>query len=118
MIYMLKIDDANKEYYDLFDDLSIDDKIYVLKLDDVEIGFGLVGIGTNNKLYINIFEKYRGNGYGSYLYLEMLKKINTDFKIRVDKNNFNIINIIVKYGGCEIGRDGKFITFFVTKYRV
>ena len=52
---------------------SINSKVYILKLNNNIVGYGIVkNANDDNKIYIHILEDYQSNGYGTYLFKELL----------------------------------------------
>lgn len=84
---------------------------YALVNDSQQI-LGIASINNNssiNKIDINVYEKYRGNGYGKVLFGEALKQYknkynNDDLRFEVDDQSlFN--SILQKFGGVNVSNN-------------
>ena len=89
---------------------------YVLYVDDIPVGYGRVRhsssdyletvVGAGNLGY-GIAKEYRGKGYGSILFKELLKKCKEigyrEIKLFPMKNNAPTLKIMLKNGGRIIG---------------
>ena len=89
---------------------------YVLYINDIPVGYGRVRhssseyletvVGAGNLGY-GIAKEYRGKGYGSILFKELLKKCKEigykEIKLFPMKSNSPSINIMLKNGGQIIG---------------
>jgi len=117
---MLKIIKKEKENFGKdFPDINIlnADKLYILYLDKKEIGYASINESDKyHKIVICILKEQQGNGYGTYLFREMLKEINQEFELAVDIDNYKMIRIITRCGGKELGRNGKEVFFLIPKY--
>lgn len=93
-------------------------KVYILNLDNEQIGYATINENDKyHKISIYIVSEQQGNGYGTYLFREMLKKIEGEVILAVQINNYKMIRIIVGCGGKEMGRNGKEV-FFQIPYKV
>ena len=74
---------------------------YILRDDNVIIGYGSIIENTNNEIEIFIFPEYRGNGYGKQLFNNLIKAINNRNIVKIKFDNINIIakRIVEKVGG-------------------
>lgn len=77
---------------------------YLLQNDVAQLGYATVDFNAkDNNIYVFINPEHRSNGYGSYLFAEMVKMFKQknvqDLKFNIEKNNTNAINIIVKNNG-------------------
>ena len=93
--------------------LQENEELISLDLDGKNIGYGIIRDNTDNPIEIFILKQYQNNGYGSYLFCELLKKLNKPLNIIIPIDNFKMIKIIVKNNGIELGRNGKNIMFFI-----
>ena len=89
---------------------------YVLYVDDIPVGYGRVRhssseyletvVGAGNLGY-GIAKEYRGKGYGSFLFKELLKKCEElgykENKLLPMKSNTPTVKIMLKNGGRIIG---------------
>lgn len=91
------------------------DNLYSLTLDNKTIGYGIIREDKTNKIEIYILKQYQNNGYGSFLFLELLKKINMDIKLKTTIDNHKMKKIITKYHGKEISRNGEYIFYVITR---
>ena len=98
--------------------------IYFLYIDDIPVGYGRVRhssseyletvVGAGNLGY-GIAKEYRGKGYGSILFKELLKKCKEigykEIKLFPMKSNEPTVKIMLKNGGQIIGdfKDLKYI---------
>lgn len=85
---------------------------YLLQNDVAQLGYATVDFNAkDNNIYVFINSEHRSNGYGSYLFAEMVKifkqKNVQDLKFNIEKNNTNAINIIVKNNGKLLLEDGQ-----------
>ena len=119
----LQITDNNSRGIDLPEDW-IPYTTYVLYIDDVPVGYGRVRhssseymetvVGAGNLGY-GIAKGYRGKGYGSVLFKELLKKCKEigykEIKLFPMKSNEPTVKIMLKNGGQIIGdfKDLKYI---------
>jgi len=115
---VIKIDDKLDMFKDDFE-VESNCNFYLLRLDEKTIGRSKIFTAeqTNNRLEIFILSEYRGNGYGKYLFGEMLKEIKKDGykEINVQINRENIIarKIIEDFGGLKIAQNKEITTFVV-----
>lgn len=92
-------------------DHSNSDK-YILKECEQELGFAYIYHGVkNNNIYVFINQVNRSNGYGTFLFNEMINIIKTSklahLTFDIEKSNFSANSIIAKFGGKILSEDGK-----------
>ncbi|HIR49232.1 MAG TPA: GNAT family N-acetyltransferase [Candidatus Faecimonas gallistercoris] len=97
--------------------LSEHDLFYIADFNTKEIGYGIIKQGETNKIEIYIYEKYQGNGYGSFLFGKLLKEIDTHLELKVKLDNEKMKRIILKYNGKELSRNGKYVIYVVPKIK-
>ena len=75
--------------------------VYILRNDEIIIGYGKINTDVNNKVEIFILPEYRGNGYGKQLFDNLIKTINNLNCIMITFENNNVIakRIIESFGG-------------------
>lgn len=85
---------------------------YVLKLDAKEIGYSYIfhEVKSNN-IFIFVNQENRSNGFGSFLFGEMLKIIKSSklshLFFDIEKPNYSANNIIAKFNGQILSEDDK-----------
>ena len=74
---------------------------YALKLEDTLIGYGKINNDLSNKIEIFIVPEYRGNGYATQLFNNLISEIKDTKYIYLTFQNTNIIakRIVEKKGG-------------------
>ena len=84
----------------LEDSIKEQSDVYVIKKDDVVIGWGKINHNEDNKIEISILHEYRGNGYGTELFRELLKTFDKSEIIYLTFEDSNIIakRIVEKFG--------------------
>lgn len=85
---------------------------YVLKFNEKEIGYSYIfHEAKNNNIYIFINQENRSNGFGSFLFGEMLKIIKSSklshLFFDIEKPNYSANNIIAKFNGQILSEDDK-----------
>ena len=85
---------------------------YVLKFNEKEIGYSYIfHEAKNNNIYIFINQDNRSNGFGSFLFGEMLKIIKSSklshLFFDIEKPNYSANNIIAKFNGQILSEDDK-----------
>ena len=95
-------------------DINIENKdhikdIYIFKLDDKKIGYGIITDNKDDLIKIYIDEEYRSNGYGKKFFGKMLGLINSNVKVKTD--NEHMICIIKYYKGVELTRLNGIVSF-------
>ena len=85
---------------------------YVLKFNEKEIGYSYIfHEAKNNNIYIFINQENRSNGFGSFLFGEMLKIIKSSKLSRlffdIEKPNYSANNIVAKFNGQILSEDDK-----------
>ncbi len=68
---MVLIKDIEKPYYKIQGEY---DFYYEIYSDDILVGVAAIGRKSANMLYILIYEKYRGNGFGKEAFKILLQK--------------------------------------------
>lgn len=99
---ILKLNISDKENSDKF----------LLKFNEKEIGYSYIfQEAKNNNIYIFINQENRSNGFGSFLFGEMLKIIKSSklshLFFDIEKPNYSANNIIVKFNGQILSEDDK-----------
>lgn len=89
--------------------------VYSLLLENQNIGYGIIRNNSECKIEIYILDEYQGNGYGNYLFTELLNKVKDNINLKVDLCNNIMRRIIKKNGGIELGRNGKYIYYVIKK---
>ena len=88
---------------------------YSLKLDGKEIGYGCIYVREINPIEIYIDEQYRSNGYGKYLFAQLLliakERGVVGMIFEVTEENYRFITIIGQAGAKQIGKNGAIIKF-------
>lgn len=88
---------------------------YSLRLEDIEVGYGYVFDRKNNPIEIYIHEQYRSNGYGKYLFAQLLQILKERGVVGVTfeaaEENYRFITIIGQAGAQQIGKVDKIIKF-------
>ena len=92
MLNIVKVEKIEIELKKMFE-LNKGEEIYSLELDEKNIGYGIIRNNDNEKIEIYILNQYQRNGYGTYLFNELLKIINKDIYIRV--KNGKIISSVL-----------------------
>lgn len=94
-------DDQSKNYIP-----SLNGILFSLTIDGKIVGYARLENIENNPIEIYVLQQYRGNGYGTVLYkniLAELKKSNLkDFKTSIDKENYIMTRILEKNGALKI----------------
>ena len=95
---MITFEKFNNELIDFL--VEKQSEIYVLKKDNIIIGYGKINNDVNNRIEIFIISEYRGNGYGKELFSNLVKTFNTIDIIYLTFENANIIakRIVEKFG--------------------
>lgn len=112
---MLKIEKASNNDINAMFNIKNGDLVYSLLLEQKNIGYGIIRNNDDCKIEIYILNEYQGNGYGSFLFKELIKKIIGEINLKVDINNVVMKRIIEKNNGIELGRDGKYIYYVIKK---
>lgn len=110
---MLEIERVNSNDTKSMFNIINGEEIYSLLLDKKNIGYGIIRNNNECKIEVYILEEYQGNGYGSFLFKELLKKIKKDINLKIDISNVIIKRIIENNNGIELGRDGQFIYYII-----
>ena len=88
---------------------------YSLKLDGKEIGCGYIYDREINPIEIYIDENHRSNGYGKYLFSQLLQiakeRSVAGMIFEVAEENYRFITIIGQVGAKRIGKNGAIIKF-------
>ncbi len=113
---IIKINDNLNDFKDIFEvtDSSI---LYVLRLDGNTVGYSKINLDqeTDNRFEMFIFEEHRGNGYGKYLFGEMLKEIKSlgykEINLQIKRNNLIARKLIEFAGGLKLSQKKDIITF-------
>ena len=90
---------------------------YSLLLEGAEVGYGYVFDRDINPIEIYIYEQYRSNGYGKYLFSQ-LARIAKDRGVasmifEVPESNYRFITIIGQLGAVRLGSDGFIVKFLL-----
>lgn len=83
---------------------------YILKNKDIELGYSYIfDSAPNNNVYVFIHPEHRSNGYGSYLFGEMLKIMKSlgskAIKFDIEKTDVCANNILAKFKGLLLSED-------------
>lgn len=75
---------------------------YELRKDNQVMGVGTIALNNKvNKIYIEIKNEFQSNGYGTFLFCELLdilrKKGYKQIELIIKRSNYKIINIINKF---------------------
>lgn len=103
----IKLNETNlKKVINVNIDFNCD--IYALKDQNI-LGYGLLKEDKTN-LYIYVKEEFRGNGYGTKIFNELLdiirKKTNyNDISLAINKEDMRTNNIIKNNGGIEVSKE-------------
>lgn len=97
--------------------LSAKDKLYILRLNNINIGYGIIRNSINsNRIYIQIFDEFQSNGYGTYLFKELIRMIDEELEFSIDYSNYKMIRIILNdCNGKELTRKNQLIYLVVPK---
>lgn len=95
--------------------LTNGDKLYGCYVDDNIIGYAIIRNNLEERVYLEILDKYQGYGYGSSAFKELLFLINGIVKCSVSLDNIKMQRIILKNNGIEAGRDGHLIHYVIEK---
>lgn len=113
---MLNIVESNDNNYIKMNNinLSLKEELYLLKLDNNDIGYGIINNDAiTNKVYIHIFDEYQSNGYGTYLFKKLLKILNEKLEFSIDYSNYKALRIIYNCNGQELARKDNLIYLVV-----
>lgn len=88
--------------------------IYTLK-DEKIVGYGFIKNDEDNQLNIHVLEKYRGNGYGTILFKNLLNVIDDkkEINLTVSKENIPINRIIKSSGGILVFEGSKCSNYII-----
>lgn len=90
---------------------------YKLLKDDEMIGVASINKDDEDKVYIFIKKELRGNGYGKFLFSEILKELKkkgySEVIVKFEKDNIQMLKIINKNGGKHISTDKKIIRYVI-----
>lgn len=114
---------TNEDYPELYDNGL---EKYILM--NSEENNKIIGIATINdeaevnKISVNILEKYRSNGYGKFMFQELLKEYETNYdasELRFEVNETNEFNnILHKFGSINIAnKNGTLVHILPLKRR-
>ena len=70
---------------------------YSIYEDDKIIGFSAVNKDSNNMIYVYVEPHYRGNGFGTRIFNEMVEMFKNDIILTVETSNVIINRIISHY---------------------
>lgn len=95
--------------------------IYVLKEKDI-LGYGFIKKVSKNPICVYVLDKYRGNGYGTILFrnlLDVIKKNSIDEELQdkkeiyftLSKEEGRIHRIIRRSGGMVVFEDGNSVSY-------
>lgn len=90
---------------------------YKLMREEKTIGFGTINQNEENKLYIFVEEKERGNGYGDLLFSKILEETKNkgynEVQISFNRNNMPMLKIASHSGGVHISSDGDTVRYVI-----
>lgn len=109
MLEFCKGDESLKETLKVEDD---ENDLYTLRLDGELIGYGILNKDkdkTSNVIWIEIMDKYRGNGYGKALFAKLVeeaKKLGYQ-RLFLDfpKDNVILKKLVMDYNGIFIANE-------------
>ena len=113
---VIKIDDNLEEFKSVFE-ISNNSTFYILRLNDKTIGRARIYNvdQTNNKFDVYVSEEFRGNGYGKFLFDEIVKEIKQmgykEVKLQINRKNLIGRRLIEAAGGLKISQKGEITTF-------
>ena len=74
------------------------DYYYEIFSDNIPIGYGAIANNNSDMLYMNIYEKYRGNNYGIQVFESMMDKVKElgldKLFVIIENNNIQMNRII------------------------
>ncbi len=90
--------------------------IYALKNQNI-LGYGLLKEDKTN-LYIYVKKEFRGNGYGTKIFNELIDIIRkntnySDISLSINKEDIRTNNIIKNNGGIEVSKEKNNITYII-----
>lgn len=92
-------------------------KAYELTNNNETIGFGTINKDNNNLLSVYIKDEYRGNGYGTELFNNLLSHARNmgynDAKLTVSKHNTPAIKMIQGANGFETSTNNEYASYVV-----
>ena len=90
---------------------------YKLLKDEEMIGVASINKDNEDKVYIFIKKELRGNGYGKFLFSEILKELNkkeyNDVIVKFEKENIQMLKIVKQNGGKHISTDKNIIRYVI-----
>ena len=84
---------------------------FLLKNKQIELGYAYIYHGDfNNNIKFFIHPQYRSNGFGSLLFINIIKELKngtnySHIKLDIEKTNTHANNIISKHGGLILAED-------------
>lgn len=124
----LELVKIKEEYYSEFVNfitLKEPTYLYLLKLNDKTIGYGNIAKQNNkekNVLYIYIIEQYRGNGYGKFLFKELLKEAKNfgykDITLYTNSSDLVMRRLITNNLGIKISQDNDISEYIIPLFKI
>ena len=88
---------------------------YVLEVQDKQIGFGYIFNREINPIEIYIDKQYQSNGYGKFLFNELIKEAKNQgmegMIFELNENQYRFINIILQAGAMQFGKNKDTVKF-------
>lgn len=88
---------SNNELKDKYKSIGEYTNFYSIYEDNNCIGYSAINKDSNSMIYVYVEPNYRGNGFGTKMFKEMVKLFDNDIILSVEVNNVIINRIINHY---------------------